>query len=197
VFRGLETRCAACGALRVPLTAPSVGLAGQPSRVGGFAALLLGAFVLFVGLSFALGLGLLLHSIWPGALVGWAVALPFSTATLFFGFLLIWGGRKLRRQGTAKQLAVRRDAMRALLSHRGGAVTPEQAASALAISAAEADATLTELAREAATEVRLDVDGTGQLRYDFSGDAAHYRVPEEPADEGVDAGDVARSRARS
>ncbi|MFZ5896171.1 MAG: hypothetical protein ACOY0T_34260 [Myxococcota bacterium] len=178
VFRGLETRCAACDAVRLPL-APSVSLAGQPARVGGVAARVLGWAALIIGLSSALALLLLLQSIWPGSFVGYAFALPLGVASLFFGVLLILGGRSLQKRGSAKQLRVRREAIRALISHRGGSVTSSEAANALGIDEAEADALLTDMSRESATSVRLDVDDDGSFRYDFRGDDARYRVLEE------------------
>ncbi|HYO94929.1 MAG TPA: hypothetical protein VER33_10475, partial [Polyangiaceae bacterium] len=46
VLRGFEARCVACGKGRVPMSAPSVSLAGQPSRIGGAAATLLGWTIL-------------------------------------------------------------------------------------------------------------------------------------------------------
>jgi hypothetical protein len=180
VLRGLETRCSACDALRLP-TAPSVSFAGQPARVGGLFAWLAGWATLALGLSFSLALLLLLQSIWPSSAVGYAFALPLSVASLFFGTLLILGGRSLRRRGVEKQLGVRREAMRALIAHRGGSVTTAQAAAALAIDEPAADALLTALAREQPTQVRLEVDDDGTLRYDFRGDDARFRVMEEQA----------------
>lgn len=195
VFRGIETRCAACGAPRLPL-APSVTLAGEPSRFGGIAAGFAGWAALVVGLSGSLGLFLLLQSIWPGLWVGYAFALPLATISLFFGLAFILGGRNLRRRGEDKRRRVQRDAVRALISHRGGSVTSAEAAQALAIDEAVADALLTQLSRESASPVRLEVDDDGTFRYDFRGDEQRFRVLEElENDEGSSEAAARRSRA--
>ncbi|MGC4087714.1 MAG: hypothetical protein QM756_07425 [Polyangiaceae bacterium] len=178
VFRGIETRCAACDALRSPIT-PSVSFAGQPSRVGGIAASLAGWAILVIGLSGSLGVLLLLQSIWPASMVGYAVGLPLGAVSLFFGMLLVFGGRSLRRRGVEKSLAVRREAMRALIAHRKGTLTSRDAAGALGIDEAEADALLTQLSRESTSSVRLDVDDDGTLRYDFNDVDQRFRVLEE------------------
>ena len=198
VLRGIETRCSACDALRLP-SGPSVSLAGQPARVGGLFASLAGWATLVIGLSSSGALLLLLQSIWPASLIGYAFALPFAVASLFFGTLLILGGRNLQKRGIEKQLGVRREAIRALIAHRGGSVTSAEAATALGIDEAAADALLTALAREQATSVRLDVDDDGTLRYDFRGDA-RFRVledeePPAPVAEEQASASVRRSRA--
>jgi len=198
VFRGIETRCSACDALRLP-SAPSVSLAGQPARVGGLFALVAGWATLLIGLSGSGALLLLLQSIWSDGLVGYAFALPLAVASLFFGTLLILGGRSLQKRGTEKQLGVRREAIRALIAHRGGSVTSAEAAAALGIDEAAADGLLTALAREQATNVRLEVDDDGTLRYDFRGDDARFRVLDDQEalaaeDEAAPAG-ARRSRA--
>jgi hypothetical protein len=162
----------------LPLVAPSISLAGQPSRFGGIAARVMGWGVLVLGFVFALTVLLLLQSFWPGSLLGWAFGVPIAVASLCFGLLLIFGGRKLQRHGQEKQRGVKLEAIRGLLAHRGGAVTVREAAGALSVSETDADALLTELARDSASDVRIDVDDDGQLRYDFSGVAA-FRVLEE------------------
>lgn len=178
VFRGIETRCAACGAPRLPL-APNVTFAGEPSRVGGIAAGFAGWAALVFGLSGSLGVFLLLQSIWPERWVGYAFAVPLSVISLFVGLVFILGGRTLRRRGKEKRLLVQRDALRALIAHRGGSVTSTDAAQSLGIEEPVADALLTELSRESATTVRLEVDDDGTFRYDFRGDEQRFRVLEE------------------
>jgi hypothetical protein len=143
------------------------------------AAAVVGWIVLVLGTATAAALALLIQSLWPGSLVGWAIGLLIAVASLLFGVLLILAGRKLERHGVERQLGVKLEAVRALLSHRGGLATPKETASALAISESEADALLTELARESASDVRIDVDDDGQLRYDFRGKAAAFRVFDE------------------
>jgi hypothetical protein len=177
VLRGLESRCAACGAPRFLLAAPNVSLAGQPSRVGGIAATIAGISVLVLGLSLAIGLGFLLSSLSP--LVGWGVAIPIAAASLLFGFLLLFGGSKLRRHGTEKQERVQVDAVRALVQHRQGPISALEASRALELPEAQVDAILTRLAQERATDVTVDVDERGHVVYDFEGEARRWRVLEE------------------
>lgn len=199
VFHGIETRCAACGAPRLPL-GPNVSLAGEPSRYGGLAAGLAGWAALVLGLSVSLGVLLLLQSIWPASFVGYAFALPLAVASLFFGLLLIFGGRHLRRSGQEKRLRVRRDAIRALVAHRDGSVTSAEAARALGIEEPEADALLTEMSRESTGTVRLEVDDDGTFRYDFRGADERFRVLEQQAEaESVsdEAAPLRGTRARS
>ena len=179
VLRGLESRCAACGEPRFLLAAPSVALAGQPSKVGGIAASIAGLSVLVLGLSLAAGLWLLLQSLWPASLLGWAFALPVAAASLLFGLLLLLGGSRLRRSGQARQQQVQLEAVRALVQHRRGPISALDAATALELPEPLVEELLTRLAREKATEVTLDVDARGHVVYDFEGEARRWRVLEE------------------
>jgi hypothetical protein len=179
VLQGLEARCAACGARRFPLSAPSVSLTGQPARFGGSAATLFGIAVLVLGGSLSVGVLLLLQTIAPTTALGWAIGIPMLVASLFFGILLLVVGSRLRKHGSARARAVRFDALRALLAHKQRAVTPNEVARALNLSDADADALLTSFAREYPTPVTLDVGEDGQLRYDFSGTETRWRVLEE------------------
>lgn len=181
MLRGLEGQCAACGAARVPLTAPTLSLAGGPARLGGTAALFAGIAVLVIGLTAALGVLLLLLSIWPGSLVGWAFAIPLAVPSLFFGLALVLGGRKLRQHGARKRRSVELEAARAAVAHRNGLVTAAEAALALGVSEEQADSLLTELSRETDVEVNLDVDDDGRIRYAFGRPAERFRVLEEEA----------------
>ena len=92
VFHGALPYCTACGALRTPLSGPSVNLAGKPARFGGAVANVVGWLVVVVGLSTALGLGLLLYALWTVALA-LAVALPIALVVLFVGGGLVTAGR--------------------------------------------------------------------------------------------------------
>lgn len=179
VLRGFDSRCAACGAPRFLLAAPSVALAGQPSKVGGVAASIAGWSVLVLGLSLAAGLWLLLQSLWPASLVGWAFAVPVAAASLLFGLLLLLGGSRLRRSGHARQQQVQLEAVRALVQHRRGPISALDVARALELPEAQTEELLTRLAREKATEVTLDVDAEGHVVYDFEGEARRWRVLEE------------------
>jgi hypothetical protein len=181
VLRGLKGQCAACGAARVPLTAPTMSLAGEPSRLGGAAALFVGSGVLVFGLSAALGLLLLLQSIWPGTLIGWAFGIPLAVVSLFFGLLLVLGGRKLRRHGTQRRRSVELEAVRAAVAHRNGMITAAEAARALDVTEDQADSLLTELSRDADVEVNLEFEDDGRVRYVFGRPAERFRVLEERA----------------
>jgi len=182
VLRGLESRCAACGASRSLLAAPSVALAGQPSRLGGAAASIAGLSVLVLGLSLSLGVLLLLQSIFPAHVVGWAVALPMAAASLLFGLLLLFGGSRLRRHGTARQQAVQLAAVKSMVQHRKGPISAYEIAGQLELPEAQVDTLLTQLAREQATAVTLDVDPEGRVVYDFEGEERRWRVLEEQDD---------------
>jgi hypothetical protein len=195
VLHGLDSRCAACGAPRFLLAAPNVSLAGQPSRVGGLAVSLIGAALWVLGLAIAAGLFFLLQSIWPGRSFGWAFAIPTFTVSFFAGLLLLLGGRRLRKSGTAHQQTVQLDAVKAFVQHRKGPVSAADVASGLQLPEAQVDELLTRLAREQATAVTLDVDARGHVVYDFEGEDRRWRVLEEDAAAEAEA-DVAAELAR-
>lgn len=182
MLKGIDSRCAACGGPRSMLAAPSLTLAGTPSRWGGRFAVLLGVMVLVLGLSSALGLLLLLQSIWPATWVGWAFAIPVGSASLLFGSLLLWGGKSLARSGSQRRLEVQKNAVRAIVERERGPITAEHIGQRLELPAAEVDALLTELARERATAVTIDVDAEGRLVYDFEGEDRRFRVLEAEAE---------------
>jgi hypothetical protein len=166
VYRGVLPFCTACGALRVPLSSPSVNLAGKPSRVGGTFARVLGWLVLLCGGSLALALGLLFLALGaPG--VGLAIAIPFAVVVLAIGIALVQSGRSLNDSGVQVGQMTRDQALLSLAAHRGG-VTAVEAARALGISHAEADAMLTGLAKREPDRVGVDVDDEGVLWYRVS-----------------------------
>jgi hypothetical protein len=184
VLRGLESRCVACGAPRFLLGAPTVSFAGQPSRWGGAAASLAGLVVLVLGLSGSAGVWFLLQSIWPAHAFGWALAVPMVAATLLFGLLLLFGGRRLRQSGEQRAEQVQLQAVKSLVEHRRAPLTAQEVAQALDLPEPEADALLTRLARETATDVTVDVDAQGRVAYDFQGEERRWRVlDEQVADE--------------
>jgi hypothetical protein len=194
VLRGLDSRCAACGAPRFLLAAPNVSFAGQPARVGGIAATVAGIAVLVLGLSLAAGSWLLLQAL--SVLVAWGIAIPLAAASLLFGFLLLFGGNRLRKHGERRQAQVKLQAVRALVEHRSGPISALTAAQALDLPEEQADALLTQLARERATAVTVDVDREGHVVYDFEGEARRWRVLEDEvvADEAAD--ELARRERR-
>ena len=166
VYRGVLPYCTACGALRVPLSSPSVNLAGKPARVGGTVARVLGWLVLVCGGSLALAVGLLLLALGaPG--VGLAIAVPLAIVVLAIGTALVWSGRSLNQSGVQVGQMTHQQALLAMAAHRG-AVTAVEAARALGIGKDEADAMLTELAKGDPDRVAVDVDDDGVVWYRVS-----------------------------
>ena len=199
VLRGLESRCAACGAGRFLLAAPNMSLAGQPSRVGGIAATIAGTAVLVLGLSLALGLWFLLNALSSTTTLSWAFSIPTAAASLFFGLLLLFGGSRLRQSGAQKQQKVKLDAVRALVQHKRGPINALEVSRSLELPEAEVDAMLTQLAREQATAVTVDVDQQGHVVYDFEGEERRWRVLEEDvaqAEQNTNAADPQAMRQR-
>jgi len=182
LLRGLDSRCAACGAPRSMLAAPSMSFAGQPSRVGGLAASIAGIVVLALGLSASAGLWFLAHAFWPESTLSWALAVPVFGASLLFGLLLLVGGTALRRRGAARRRAVVLEAVSAMVQHRRGPISAHEVARKLELPEEQVDLMLTDLAREKATAVTLDVDAEGHIVYDFEGEERRWRVLEEQAD---------------
>ena len=193
VLKGLDSRCAACGAPRFLLAAPNVSLAGQPSRVGGLAASLAGVGVLGHGLSLSAGLWFLGHALSPTSTWSWALAVPVFGMSMLVGLLLLIGGTKLRRSGAARRRAVELEAVSSMVRHRRGPISAFEIARSLELPESQVDALLSELAREKATAVTLDVDADGHVVYDFEGEERRWRVLEEQAE--VTADDAARAGA--
>jgi hypothetical protein len=176
VYRGVVPYCTACGALRAPLSGPSVNLAGKPSQVGGAVARVLGWLVLLFGAAIALGLGLLLYAL-AGPAAGLAIALPVALVALVLGVALVRSGGSLRRSGADRERSTREQALLALAAHRG-AITAAEAAQVLGVGIAEADALLTDLAKRDPDRVAVDVDDQGVVWYRVGGvwGGAHVRV---------------------
>jgi hypothetical protein len=166
VYRGVLPYCTACGALRAPLSSPSVNLAGKPSRVGGTFARVVGWLVLLCGGSLALAVALLALALGaPG--VGLAIAIPIAVVVLVLGIALVRSGRSLNDSGLQARQTTRDQALLAMAAHRG-AVTAVEAARVLGISTAEADTLLTALAKREPERVAVDVDDEGILWYRVS-----------------------------
>ncbi|HEY2511818.1 MAG TPA: hypothetical protein VGI39_13210 [Polyangiaceae bacterium] len=166
VYRGIVAYCTACGAPRPPLTGSSLHLAGQPSRVGGVVANVFGWLALFITLVLALVLGGLAN-LFFGAVGALVVGLPVALLGFTIGVLLIRSGNRMGQQGATSERAARTQAVFALASHKGGALTPLDVAQALDIGVAAADELLGALAREQPERVATDVDATGTLLYRF------------------------------
>ena len=200
VYRGIVPQCTACGALRPPLSSPSVNFAGKPARVGGLVAGVAGWIVLLVGCAVALGLFLLFGAFQLQA-IGLALAVPLAIVSLLVGALLVWRGGALRRRSAVTEHATWRDAVLGLAAHRG-AVTAAEAAMALGTSVAQADAILTELAKREPDVLAIDVDDDGVVRYRIARlgaeppvriDASADEAAEATADEAERAAHVRRS----
>src|ERR1700742_245499 len=120
IVRGVRAYCTACGAPRSLTTAPTaVNVAGQPARLGGGVAGVLGKVALGVGLLVALvvgGLANALFSMTAALWVGGVVAL----GTLMVGLPLILGGRRLRASGESQSRAAQEQAVYALAAQRRG-----------------------------------------------------------------------------
>ena len=163
VYRGVVPYCTACGALRAPLSTPSINLAGKSSQMGGTVASVAGWLVLLVGLSMALGLGLLLWAIFTAAVAA-TVTLPFAFIAAVVGYLLLRGGRSLRKSGADAERATRDQALLSMAGHHGP-LTAVDAARMLNVTVASADAMLTELAKREPERVAIDVDDQGIVWY--------------------------------
>ena len=175
MYRGVLPYCTGCGALRVPLSSPSVNLAGQPSKVGGTVASVAGWGILAAGLSVAVGVGLLLGLLFS-VTAAFAVASPIAIVVLVVGILLLVSGRSLRRSGTDAQRATREQALLALIEHQGAA-TAVDGARVLGIPVAEADALMTDMAKRLSDRVTVDVDDQGFVWFRAPGfDVARVRV---------------------
>jgi hypothetical protein len=140
-----------------------VNLAGKTSRWGGAVTSVLGWLVLLVGLSIALGVGLLLYAL---ATVGvaLAVALPVALVASGLGVPLVLGGKALGRSGALVERATREQAALSLASLQGP-VTASEAARALGVTPEEADSILTGLAKREPERVAMDIDDQGVVRY--------------------------------
>ncbi|RLB58445.1 MAG: hypothetical protein DRI90_16740 [Deltaproteobacteria bacterium] len=166
-LRGIDARCTVCGGKRLPFTAKTLNLAGKPSRIGGIAARVVGWSIAVVGVAIASGFGLLLQTIFPGGYAGLAVGLPMAIISLFFGLGLVFGGRKLSRHGEDKERAAKEQTIVALAKHQNGAVTAAGVARAVDMREDEADALLTELAKDPNGNVSLELDDDGGIHYLF------------------------------
>jgi len=166
IYRGVAASCSACGRPRVPLTTQSLSFAGKPSRVGGTVAGVIGWIVLVVGLVVALFLGSVFGAIFTTGL-GLAIGIPVGLMAIAVSMALLFSGKQLKKSGEVTQKDMRRRAVLALATNRGGVVTAREAAAALDVPAAEADAFLTDLAKTEPEEVTLELDDKGGIYYAF------------------------------
>jgi len=143
-----------------------VTLAGQPSKVGGTIARVLGWLILAGGLMIAVTVGVLLQALFPAAVAGWWIGGMFGGVTLAVALALILGGRSLHRVGARAAEDVRSQAIHALAAYKGGVLTAKDVSIALGGTEAEGDALLTTLAKRGDDAV-LEVDDDGQMTYRF------------------------------
>lgn len=168
VYRGVNAFCTACGAPRVPLATHSVTLAGQPSKVGGTVARVIGWGVLIAGWTFAAllaGLIVLLNGGWAAAVVGGIIGL----VALVVAYALLRSGKELKKSGDSTELATKTQAIFALANARGGILRAWDVAQMLHLTPKEGDDILTKLAKEHPDFVTLDVDDHGNVLYRFPG----------------------------
>jgi hypothetical protein len=180
VYRGVVAHCTACGAPRPPLTGSSLHLAGQPSRIGGVVARVLGWVVLGVGLSIALGVGAIAQMLFPSGIAGFLIGIPLAALSLLLGVFLLRGGARLDRSATSAERGARSQAIHALATHKGGTLTAADVTRALDVPPQAAEALLESLAREEADQITVDIDANGALSYRFAG-AGRVRVDPEIA----------------
>ncbi|WP_437680590.1 hypothetical protein [Sorangium sp. So ce131] len=167
IHRGLAAYCTACGRERLPFAGKSVSLAGKPSRVGGAVAGVLGWLVLLGGTALALLLGLLAAGLFPGSIAGLAIGLPIGFLAVTLGVLLLVSGRKLARSGVKASRSAQTQAIFSIASHRRRPLTAQEVGAALDLPTEEADALLTELAKERPDEVGVEIGDRGEILYTF------------------------------
>ncbi|MEO7113994.1 MAG: hypothetical protein ABI183_26375 [Polyangiaceae bacterium] len=167
VYRGVVAYCTACGQPRAPLTDRSVNMAGQPSKVGGTVANVFGWMMIAGGLITALLIGALFQAILPAGIFGWILGIVIGVVSIGIGGSFVYGGKSLKKSGTSVEKDTRERAIFALAQNRGGVLTAFDVAAALGMSAADADAMLTDYAKTDSDRVRLEVDDAGAITYVF------------------------------
>ncbi|MDP3278067.1 MAG: hypothetical protein Q8Q09_22970 [Deltaproteobacteria bacterium] len=175
--RDFRVFCTACDHERGPLsggiTMP-LDMVGKPSQYGGIAAKVIGTIVLLISLAIV-ALTATAAVAWSSAILGtlaFLLALVGGTAST----LLLRGGAKLQKQGVTAERTAREQSLTAAARNRGGLITVNEAAKVLNVPPAEADALLTELAREG-TRVHVEVDGQGVLQFVFHEAAPVHVAP--------------------
>lgn len=176
IVRGMQAYCTACGAPRSLIEDTPVNVAGQPSKIGGGVAAVVGLSVLVIGSFIALFVGAIIHIFAPP--VAYAIGGFLEAVVLFVSALLLWGGRTLFRSGEERAQIARERAIYAIAKRRNGSVTAGELARALSISEAEADAILTAMVKRPDGRMTLEVDDDGTLRYEMRELMPRVRVAE-------------------
>jgi len=129
--------------------------------------------VLLGGLFIALVLLAIFQALIPGGFVGYAIGVPIAAASAAGGIALLRGGRSLELKGKGTETRTKTQAIVALAQHRGGRINAWDVAGALSISLEQADALLTDLAKNSPDHVAVDIDdASGTLVYRVDADGA-------------------------
>jgi membrane protein implicated in regulation of membrane protease activity len=145
-----------------------VNLAGQPSKVGGAVARVLGWLVLAGGWLVAAGLAAVAIVVaGAGSAAPWILGVPVAVLATVLAWLLLRSGKELKASGDDAEVATKNQAMFALANTRGGVLTAWDVAHALGVGHGEADALLTRLAKEHPDYVAVDIDDNGTVLYRF------------------------------
>jgi len=168
-------------------------------RWRGRVALGLGTASLVLGLAAALVLGLFFQWLLPDGISFFLVAFPLALVTLLVGLGLRAGGARMHAAEVRAARAARIAVLVALAERQRGGITVTDAAQALGVSTAEADALLTSLAAEASDAWSLDIDPSGTLVYGLRRlqvrvDAGEPLTGEDGEEEAPPAQDAARAR---
>jgi hypothetical protein len=177
----VEAFCTVCGAQRTPFAASILNVTGKPARIGGYTARIFGWGVLFVGLFLALTIGLVVQALASmfvaGTWLGLAIGIPIALLSIAVALLGIVGGKRLGRAGERRLLGAQIETIHSLARHQRGVVTVSDAARALGLDDARADAILVALAKDPSENVSIDVDNDGSIRYLFgSAEAIRWRI---------------------
>ena len=168
VYKGAFAFCSACDRPRSPFSAKSLNFAGQPSKVGGRVARVIGLLLLVFGLAAAAAFMLFFQLLVPTQNIGYAVGLPVALISTVVSSVLLLSSRRLRRLGTDVERQTRLEALYALAVNRGGTLTAVDAGRALHTDAAQAEALLNGLAKTQPESVSLEFDDAGQSFYLFT-----------------------------
>lgn len=163
----------------MPLTASAVNFRGKPAKIGGAVASVAGWVLLAGAIVAALIVGALFQALFPSAVLGWVLGGVIAFAGIVGSLVLLFGGRALRRFGANASYSARLQALGTLAAYQRGIVTAQMASESLALPLAQADAFLTQLAKQPDSGVTLEVDDDGRITYRFG---RYVPRPEWPAD---------------
>jgi hypothetical protein len=169
VYRGTLAYCTACGAPRPPFSAKSVNLAGQPSKIGGSVAKVVGWLILAFGSLIGLTTIWIFQLLFPAAAVGWALGVPILLISLIAGLLVLFGGKKLKDSGVSAERAAKFEAIYSMALNRNGLVTAMDVGRTLGMPSEQADDLLTQMTKAYPEYVSIEVDDAGNLFYKLAG----------------------------